>query len=86
MKQWYLEEKNFIEEFARREDISCKIVFEQLRSLWTTFCLHFDLVPDTGMYDLIMLDIYGEAEENKNLSEKLIDFDSFDDFMCGCLG
>lgn len=44
-------EFNYILKFAEQKDLSWKVCFNQFRSLWTTYCLHYDLAPDTTDYD-----------------------------------
>lgn len=44
-------ELDYILKFAEQEDLSYEVTLNQFRSLWTAYCLHHDLTPDTMNYD-----------------------------------
>lgn len=51
----------------------------QLLSLWTAYCLLHNLKPDTGFYDMDLLDLWEVIE--KYPSKEWKDFNSFDLYM-----
>ena len=63
------------------DDYDKHIIFRQLRSLWTSYCMHEDLVPDTLQYDVKFSEIYKEIQKEI----PTIPFESFDLFMGGNL-
>lgn len=73
------------------KDFSCEAYFdtevgrEQLRSLWTAYCLHNDLIVDTGTYDDDILELWSAVSLGEEDTAEWSDFDSFDDFMCAHL-
>ena len=71
--------------FATESCFDTETCCDQLRSLWTAYCLHNRLDVDTRDYDLTLLKVWEvvsvEEEDNAYWSS----FDSFDDFMCSWL-
>lgn len=74
--------------FAEEEDFSFDICIQQLRSLWTAFCLHSDYECDTRRYDTDLREVWEAVKRNESNpwkddahSEEAW-FDSFDSFMC----
>lgn len=77
-----LVELSYILKFAVEEDLSYEVCLNQLRSLWTAYCLHHDLTPDTSKYDADIALIWGVISENDtspwNGDEGTHDFNLFD--------
>jgi len=63
-----------------------KPVNQQIRSIWTTYCLWHDTHVDTYAYDTKLREIYNEIVLKLGLQIANIDelktFDNFDMFMC----
>lgn len=68
---------NFINEGFFDQDIEC----DQLRSLWTAFCLHNNLDVDTVEYDNILFEIWESVASTEKDNAFWDDFCSFDVFM-----
>lgn len=68
--------KQFIKESAFDNETMC----DQLRSLWTAYCIHHGLDCDTCKYDNDLLSLWNVMDEQDNTYWS--DFDSFDIFMC----
>lgn len=71
----YVAESCFDEEICR----------DQLRILWTAFCLHHDLWVDTHAYDCYLLELWEHLQETSDGTSEWEDFDGFDNFMCAYL-
>ncbi len=85
-----MKELDFILDFARNEDLGYDACCKQLRSLWTAYCLHNDLLPDTGLYDNDLLVIWNVVKKNtthpwiwtdRDSEENGDAFESFDLYM-----
>lgn len=78
-------ELDYLLAFATESCFDTETCCDQLRSLWTAYCLHNRLDVDTRDYDLTLLEVWevvsAEEEDNAYWSS----FDSFDDFMCSWL-
>lgn len=57
-------EFSYILKFAEQEDLSYEVCLNQLRSLWTAYCLHHDLTPDTAKYDTDIALVWNVVSEN----------------------
>lgn len=76
-------ELDYIIEFARTyaDDLDVKIVREQLRALWTAYCLHHRLDCDTGPYDSDISNVwFASVEPSASAFDDSDDFHSFDSF------
>lgn len=75
--------KTFIRATVEIEAFGNETLMNQLRSLWTAYCLHQDLQPDTRRYDNELLELYQLVEKAKERPLSCLwDFDAFDNFMC----
>lgn len=78
----------FVLDFIKEADFGFDVCQEQLRYLWTTYCLRNDQYPDTYDYDNDIRDLYRIVNQNTtncwvNSSEYNTDgFEEFDKFMC----
>lgn len=52
---------------------------EQLRCLWTAYCILYDIEPDTKYYDVGINEIWNAVISNRKLVSSN---DVFDDFEC----
>ena len=59
------------------EDLDEMIVMQQLRCLWTAFCLHHDLDVDTGKYDSKMQEMWDVMQENESAPYSSDEFGRF---------
>ena len=74
-------ERKFMFAFAYEAPLDLEICRNQLRCLWTAYCLHFDLNVDTRAYDTILRELYDKMSYfNHEMAEWT--FESFDWFMC----
>lgn len=71
--------------FVEEEAIDQEVIREQLRALWTSYCLHHDLNPDTFQYDCNLVELWDAVESAEPETEDWRDLDSFESFMCGHL-
>lgn len=82
-----IEEFEFILDFAKEMDFDFQVACQQLRSLWTAYCLHNDMECDTKDYDNDIRFVYAVVVKNKscqwvdNEEEGIVGFDLFDLFM-----
>ncbi len=52
----------------------------QLRALWTAFCLHQDLDPDTNAYDNYLLELFQYIDQAEDRMHKACCGQGFDEF------
>lgn len=77
-----------IENFARTEDLSFEVAQIQLCSLWTAYCLHWNLECDTATYDTQMLFLWETVRHTPSNpwlddpGEGVLGFELFEEFMC----
>lgn len=76
-----MDEFEFIINFARNEDFDYDVCYQQLRSLWTAYCLHNNIECDTESHYSRLSDIYYALTENISCPE-ITSFDRFDHYMC----
>ncbi len=83
-KQMKRREFEFILDFAANSvmsgDRSIDPAADQLESLWTAYCLHWNLEPDTASYDSDALKVWNTLMENENQSA-YVTFEDFDVHM-----
>ena len=75
-------EKKYLKEFARQSCFDEETSRDQLRCLWTAYCLHHGLDADTSGYDSGLLDLWDTMAEEEAEKAGWSDYDSFDNFMC----
>lgn len=73
-------EFEYMKRFIEENDFDGETLCDQLRSLWTAYCIHHGLECDTGKYDGDLLDLWNVMDEQDNIFWSC--FDSFDNFMC----
>ena len=79
-------ELDYLLAFATESCFDTETCCDQLRSLWTAYCLHNRLDVDTRDYDLTLLKVWGKwSQPKKRTTHTGAPFDSFDDFMCSWL-
>lgn len=75
-------ELGYLLAFASENCFDSEVCCDQLRSLWTAYCLHHGLDADTAQYDNDLLTLWTEVEATESDNVFWNDFDSFDNFMC----
>lgn len=50
-------EWKYLKAFARENSFDDELAREQLRSLWTAFCFHHNMIVDTAEYDNALLEL-----------------------------
>lgn len=78
-------ELEYMKNFAQEAYFDTDVCRDQLRSLWTAYCLHNDLIVDTGAYDSDILELWSVVSLGEEDTAEWSDFDSFDNFMCAHL-
>lgn len=71
-------EFEYLKEFARNADLDFQIARDQLRALWTVYCLHAGYDADTAPYDYHLRELWEVIPSGSDLH----DFDTFYNFMC----
>lgn len=79
------DELAFLCDFIRESCFDEEICRDQLRALWTAFCIHRDYNVDTHAYDTTLLELWAVLRETGDGTSDWSDFDSFDNFMCAYL-
>lgn len=59
-----------------------EICREQLRCLWTSYCLHYEVEVDTNRYDSNLLQLWRELLKTEADTADWSGFESFDNYMC----
>ena len=75
-------ELDWMKQFARACCFDEDVCRDHLRSLWTTYCLHYGLTPDTSMYDRSLEELWQVVSETEEDTADWSDLDSFDLFLC----
>lgn len=67
----------FVAEAFFDSEIEC----DQLRALWTAYCLHYNLDVDTAEYDQELRKLWKEVADTENDTAYWGDFESFGNFI-----
>ena len=78
-------EFEFLRAFIAESCFDTEVCRDQLRMLWTAYCLHHNLDVDTTGYDNDLLALWNRLEETGDGTSEWEDFDSFSNFMCAYL-
>lgn len=76
------EEFDIILEFIEGADFDEILYLQQLRALWTAFCIHRDEAVDTGSYYCYMLEMWSVMEENGTNPYSSTEYERFYNAMC----
>ncbi|MCX4256449.1 MAG: hypothetical protein OSJ54_05930 [Oscillospiraceae bacterium] len=76
----YSKEKDELIHFASSCEDYEGVVADQLRALWTAFCIHENLDVDTNSYDNALNEVWCALTTNN--VKPFSDFNTFDRFMC----
>ena len=68
--------------FASESFFDDELARDQLRMLWTAYCLHTNRIVDTVDYDSDLMALWNAVSECETETADWSDFDSFDLFMC----
>ena len=80
------QEYEFIRDFVRESSFDEELARNQLRSLWTSYCFHFDLDVDTAKYDADLQELWEIISDGgKGDTADWSSFVSFDNFMAELL-
>ena len=79
------EELQYIFSFATEGCFDTELACDQLRSLWTAYCLRHGLAADTRRYDNDLSSVWARVAVDENDTAFWSDYDSFDGFMCAHL-
>lgn len=75
-------ETEYLLDFARESCFDVEVCRDQLRILWTAFCLHHGLDVDTLNYDCELQVLWNVISASESDTADWSDFDSFYSFMC----
>lgn len=76
-------EWKYLKAFARESSFDEELPREQMRSLWTAFCFHHEMIVDTSEYDNALLELWNfMANCGYLLTRWWTDYSTFDHFMC----
>lgn len=75
-------EFRYLTEYATASGFEGSLCREQLRSLWTAFCIHHDFDVDTYGYDRRLEALWERIRESGNAASAWGDYDDFCGFMC----
>lgn len=59
------------------EDLSEMVVMQQLRCLWTAYCLHQNLDVDTAEYDNRVMEMWNVMQENESAPYSSLEYGHF---------
>lgn len=59
------DEFRYILDFVKGADFDDLCQYNQLIALWTAFCLHYGLIPDTFSYDTLEKELWDEIVKNE---------------------
>lgn len=74
---------SFMKAFIAEAFLDSEVCQEQLRALWTAFCIHHGLDVDTAPYDGCLAVLWGRIFESDD--SPWDSFDQFDGYMCAHL-
>lgn len=75
------QEFRYLLDFIEESDLTVHIIWEQIRSLCTAFCLHCNLDVDTFPYDWCFHRLLEQAWNNENFARDDDYADVIDDFF-----
>lgn len=75
-------ELNNLKKFAKEESFDSSVVQEQLRCLWTAYCIHSRLEVDTWDYDRSLMEVWNAITPDNLKAADWYLFEDFDKFMC----
>ncbi len=75
----------YLKDFAREAYLDNDVSCDQLRSLWTAYCLHHNLTVDTATYDSDIAELWGAVSFDGEGTAEWNDFECFKNFMCAHL-
>lgn len=70
--------RSYIKESSFDEEVAC----EQLRSLWTAYCLHHNVDADTDWYDTLLCIMWSKIFDSGVKAACWLNYEQFEVFMC----
>ena len=78
-------ELKFLRAFIAESCFDTEVCRDQLRMLWTAYCLHHNLDVDTAGYDSDLRELWEAVAADEKDTADWSGFDGFDKFMCAYL-
>lgn len=79
----HTQEFEFLKSFAQESFLDVESCRNQLKSLWTAYCIHQNLDVDTALYDEDMMRLWNTVQESEcDVSDVWENFEQFDNFLC----
>ncbi len=75
----------YLKEFVRQGCFDGELSRDQLRCLWTAYCLHHRLDADTSGYDNDLKELWNPTTESEPETADGSDYDSFGNFSADIL-
>jgi len=75
-------EFTFLVNFVLENCFHVKSAREQLRALWTAYCLHNDMEVDTACYDMDLRILWDYIPPEYAITQGWTFYAGFDEFMC----
>lgn len=75
-------EYEYIIDYINGASFDNEVCCDQLRCLWTVYCLHYDIEVDTYRYDSNLLKLWEEILKTEEDTSDWSDYESFDNYMC----
>lgn len=76
-------EFEFLKGFVQEGFLGVECCRNQLKALWTAYCIHQNLDVDTAPYDNDIMRLWNTMQDSGcNVSDVWETFEQFDDFLC----
>ena len=75
-------ELDWMKQFARESFFDEEVSRDHLKALWTAYCLHYAIEPDTALYDRSLEELWQAVSESEEGTADWSDYESFDLFLC----
>jgi len=75
-------EYEYIIDYINSAFFDNEVCRDQLRCLWTAYCLHCDIEVDTDRYDSNLLQLWGWLLKTEEDTADWSGYESFDNYMC----
>lgn len=74
-------ELEWLKHFVRESSFDDEVSRDQLRCLWTAFCLHYNFIVDTADYDANLRKLWEAVAETEEDTADWGDYESFDNYL-----
>ena len=75
-------ELSYILHFARESEFDNELICQQIRCLWTAYCLHNNLDPDTAAFDKDLSLVWNVISDTEDDTAYWNNLDSFSNYLC----